>query len=130
MFVLDICLYTFILEGIFMPELSYRPQLLVTDDAATTFPASTVDGYTVGDSRLVRTFIAFDGASAAVIRKLTRNRTTGVWHGEMTTTQTDPLVPADGDTVRYWEVARNDEIQFQIVSVTGGDVSVYASIVE
>lgn len=109
-----------------MSNLNRRP-VLVVSGSASAIPSSSEDGFKVQDAKFVRTFIDFTGeVSACVIRKLTRNRSTGSWYIDVSTEDTDPLVPGDGDTIRYWEVVPGDEITFQIVSVTGGTVSVYA----
>lgn len=116
-----------------MSDLSARPQVIVSGSSGTAIPADNAEGFSVRRATQVRTFIDFTGTvSACVIRKLTKNRSTGRWHADVSTADLDPLAGSTGgDTVRIWDVYPGDEITFQILSISGGgSVAVYANIVE
>lgn len=111
--------------------LSARPRLVVSGDSGTSIPADNAEGFNVRDANEIRTFIDFTGTvTSCVIRKLTKNRTTGRWHADVSTADLDPLVGSSGgDTIRVWDVYPHDEVTFQILSIVGGgSVAVYASI--
>lgn len=112
-------------------QLGSRPQEIVSGSSGTSIPADGAEGFFVRDSKFVRAFIDFTGSvSECTVRKLTKNRTNGRWYGDLSTADLDPLVPTDGDTIRMFDVFPGDEISFQIVSVTGGSVSISADIVQ
>ena len=112
--------------------LSRTPQQIVSDDAATAFPSGTTAGWKVGGGRMVRTFVTYTGSvTSCVVRKLVRNKTTGVWHGDVSTAELDALTPARGSEVRVWDVDSGDEVSFQIESIAGGGTAtVYADLLE
>lgn len=100
-------------------------------NAATSAPSSSTDGFNTGRFPTVRTLLAYTAqVSACVVQLWVRDRNDGVWYKGLKTGDTGQLALAPGgasvvNEARDWTVGRNQEIFFQLstVTVTGGTVA-------